>query len=43
MTIDVAFKLRQVIQWQGSRIQVVNSKVRQYVGRNWMSTARYLL
>ena len=38
MAIDIVLKL-----WQGSKIQVVNSKVWQYVVRNWMSTARYLL
>ena len=40
MTIDIALELRQVIS---SRVQVVNSKIRQYVERNWMSTAGYLL
>ena len=44
MTIDIALELRQVISGRElSKIQVVNSKVWQYVGRNWMSTARYLL
>ena len=42
MTIDIAFELTQD-KWQGSRIQVVDSKVRQYVERNWMSTTWYLL
>ena len=38
MTIDIAFELLQVAGKQDT-----GSEIRQYVGRNWMSTARYLL